>query len=54
MKANVDGSMIEGSRAGCSGVIRDNGGRWLQGFSCNLGSCFVVMAELWGIFYALE
>ncbi|KAJ1417011.1 Ribonuclease H-like superfamily [Sesbania bispinosa] len=49
-KLNTDGSVQNnGCHAGCGGVLRDHHGRWLVGFSHNIGSSLVLMAELRGI-----
>lgn len=51
----MDRSIINGGlNASCAGVIRDAIGTWLGGFSKNLGSSNVLMAELRGIYTALE
>ena len=34
---------------GCGGIIKDFMGRWVAGFTCNLGICSSVVAEMWGI-----
>ncbi|KAJ1441395.1 Ribonuclease H-like superfamily [Sesbania bispinosa] len=55
IKFNVDGSMKFGSsHAGCRGVMRDYNGIWLGGFSFNIGSSSVLMAELRGIIFTLN
>jgi ribonuclease HI len=51
---NTDGAAKQdSSRAGCGGVLRDEDGRWIQGFSKNLGSTTAYIAELWGIYEGL-
>ncbi|XP_057432959.1 uncharacterized protein LOC130725784 [Lotus japonicus] len=40
--------------AGCGGACRDSNGRWLFGFSRNLGRSNVFWSELWGIFTILQ
>ncbi|KAF7836240.1 cytosolic sulfotransferase 15-like [Senna tora] len=56
LKVNVDGACKSGTteRASCGGVIRDHEGRFLLGFTKNLGYCDVISAELWGIKMGLE
>lgn len=52
---NVDGSVCGPLNiASCGGVCKDSPGRWLRGFSRNLGSSYVLVAELWGILMATE
>jgi hypothetical protein len=44
---NMDGvAKISFGCAGCGGVIRDDSGRWICGFSKFLGSTTTYMAEL--------
>lgn len=46
MKVNVDGSvMSHHNDAGCSGIIRDNLGKWIVRFTNRLGSCIVMEAK---------
>ena len=35
-------------------MLQDKNGRWLMGFSLNIGYCTSVMAELWAVFKGLE
>lgn len=52
---NTDGSAHLGRRvAGCGGLIRDYGGRWICGFSRNLGDYNAFIAELWGAMEGLQ
>ncbi|XP_012084521.1 uncharacterized protein LOC105643892 [Jatropha curcas] len=54
-KLNCDGSLITQShRASTWGVIRNDVGNWCYGFACNLGSCSILLAELWGVFLGLS
>ncbi|MCI01156.1 putative ribonuclease H protein, partial [Trifolium medium] len=34
--------------SGCGGLVRDENGRWVAGFTRNLGTTSAYMAELWG------
>jgi hypothetical protein len=44
---NTDGAVKQDlSRAGCGGVLRDEDGRWVQGFSKKIGSTTAYIAEL--------
>ncbi|KAL4380729.1 hypothetical protein AHAS_Ahas04G0062600 [Arachis hypogaea] len=55
MKLNVDGSFFKReNNAACGGVFRNHLGRFVVGFSCNLGSCSITQAELWGIVKGLH
>ncbi|KAL4318457.1 hypothetical protein GQ457_18G015190 [Hibiscus cannabinus] len=50
VKFNVDASVsTRDSRAGVGGVLRDDRGCWLLGFSRFLGRCDSLLAELWAI-----
>lgn len=52
---NTDGAAyLHGDVAGCGGLLRDHEGKWLGGFSRNLGSCHAFMAELWGVLDGLQ
>ena len=47
---NIDGATIGNpGRAGCSGLIRNERGEWLGGFSRSVGCADSFMAELWGL-----
>ena len=49
-KLNTDGAAVGSSGlAGCGGLIRDENGAWVAGFSRNIGSTTSFAAELWGI-----
>ncbi|KAK8502048.1 hypothetical protein V6N12_003397 [Hibiscus sabdariffa] len=53
-KLNSDGALD--SRNGivsCGGLIRDDRGSWLIGFSKRIGICSILEAELWGIYEGL-
>lgn len=49
-KLNTDGAVI-GSMglAGCGGIVRDDHGGWLVGFSRHIGIADSFVAELWGL-----
>lgn len=55
LKLNTDGAAkgIDGS-AGCGGLVRDETGRWVAGFTRNLGSCTAFKAEAWGLLDGLR
>ncbi|KAJ1381471.1 Ribonuclease H-like superfamily [Sesbania bispinosa] len=55
VKFNTDGSVKDrGKKAACGGVLRDDLGCWLLGFSLNIGSASVLMSELRGIATTLD
>ncbi|BFG31197.1 hypothetical protein CerSpe_174700 [Prunus speciosa] len=39
---------------GAGGVIRDEHGKWISGFSVNLGMGQVLDAECWGLYFGLK
>lgn len=47
-KLNSDGSVLENSAA-AGGIIRDQLGGWVSGFSMNIGTATIIDSELWGI-----
>ena len=50
VQLNTDGSTIGNPRrAGGGGIIRDVPGRWIAGFSRNIGLSTSFMAELWAL-----
>lgn len=54
VKLNCDGSQSEGeARATCGGILRDNARGFCLAFSCCLGDCPVLHAELWAILYGI-
>ncbi|KAL4304528.1 hypothetical protein GQ457_10G007360 [Hibiscus cannabinus] len=54
VKVNVDAAVnVFDQRAVVGGVFRDSDGEWLFGFTQSIGSCSVLLAELWAIFEAL-
>ncbi|KAL4298891.1 hypothetical protein AHAS_Ahas17G0046200 [Arachis hypogaea] len=55
IKINTDGAVKDNPRrAGCGGILRNSEGRWIMGFSRNLGVCSAHLAELWGVYTGLE
>lgn len=46
VKLNSDGSVKSGSQAVCGGLIRNMHGTFMAEFSCNLGTCTIMQAEL--------
>ena len=40
--------------ASAGGIIRDNKGCWIEGFSIKLGSCSETEAEIWAVIYGLR
>ncbi|KAF7814111.1 putative ribonuclease H protein At1g65750 family [Senna tora] len=56
VKINVDGSVDPSSfgSSACGGVLRDRDGNFLCGFIRNVGSCSIILADLWGILSGLQ
>ncbi|KAL4390615.1 hypothetical protein AHAS_Ahas03G0162800 [Arachis hypogaea] len=55
LKVNVDGSFYsQNGNAACGGIFRDNLGRFVKDFACNLGSYSIMHVELWGIIKGLQ
>ncbi|KAL4335727.1 hypothetical protein GQ457_07G012090 [Hibiscus cannabinus] len=54
LKLNTDGSRVspEGF-ASCGGIVRNDNGEWIVGFSKYVGIYSIVVAELWGVFEGL-
>lgn len=54
-KVNVDGAVrSRDSLAACGGVFRDENGAWRGGFVHYIGTCSILLAELWGIHSGLN
>lgn len=53
-KINVVGRCSTNGEVGCGGVIRDDCGEWLGGFSMNLSGCNAQEAEMWGLVEGLQ
>ena len=52
---NTDGSCRGNIKlAGGGGLLRDHTGKWITGFSINLGHCIALVAELWAILRGLR
>ncbi|KAK6934581.1 Ribonuclease H domain [Dillenia turbinata] len=49
IKINTDGSVNPDGHAAAGGVLRNDKGDWLAGFSMNVDMCSVIAAELWGV-----
>ncbi|KAL6194707.1 hypothetical protein ACLB2K_035784 [Fragaria x ananassa] len=55
IKLNVDGSLHKNTGIICvGGVLRNDRGEWLNGFSAKLGIGQVLEAELWGLLKGME
>ncbi|RYR24105.1 hypothetical protein Ahy_B02g057597 isoform A [Arachis hypogaea] len=50
---NTDGSR-QNNKAGCGGILRNEDGKWVGGFSYYIGDCTAYRAELWGIDQGLK
>ncbi|XVF40762.1 hypothetical protein PTKIN_Ptkin01aG0141200 [Pterospermum kingtungense] len=54
-KLNVDGcSKGSDQAAGCGGILCDKSGEWVKAFTCKIGSCNAVEAELWAVYQGLR
>ncbi|GAU38719.1 hypothetical protein TSUD_396480 [Trifolium subterraneum] len=42
------------NKSGCGGVLRNENGTWIEGFTKALGDTTAYMAELWGIYEGLR
>jgi hypothetical protein len=51
---NTDGAGKPNYNYGCGGLIRNSKGEWISGFAKGLGTCSVVVTELWGAFEGLK
>lgn len=54
LKLNVDGSRNNHGVIGAGGIIIDNSGIWIKGFTHHIGVGEVIQAEAWGIFLGLK
>ncbi|KAL4287834.1 hypothetical protein AHAS_Ahas19G0225800 [Arachis hypogaea] len=55
VKLNTDGAAQKNpGRSGCGGLLRNNEGRWIAGFSHRTGEATAFTAELWGVVKGLE
>jgi hypothetical protein len=50
IRLNTGGATGGNSVSGCGGILRNDRGEWICGFSKCMGVCSVFVAELWGIF----
>ncbi|KAK4278747.1 hypothetical protein QN277_016549 [Acacia crassicarpa] len=54
-KLNVDGTVTSSQgKANCGGVVRDNRGLWISGFTQLLGNCEAYAAEEWALLLGLR
>ena len=54
VRLNTDEASRRNNVAGCGGVLRDDNGKWICGFSKWLGVCSAYVAELWGVMEGLK
>lgn len=53
-KLSIDGAARKSTnRASAGSVLRVDTSAWLGSFMCQLGPCFVILAELQGVFHGL-
>ncbi|ESR53983.1 hypothetical protein CICLE_v10021474mg [Citrus x clementina] len=55
VKLNIEGSSsrAQGS-AGAGGIVRDESGKWILGYSKNLGTSNSLASELWALYHGLN
>ncbi|KAH9778145.1 RNase H domain-containing protein [Citrus sinensis] len=55
VKLNIEGSSsrVQGS-AGAGGIVRDESGKWILGYSKNLGTSNSLASELWALYHGLN
>ncbi|KAM7487446.1 hypothetical protein LguiB_024930 [Lonicera macranthoides] len=53
-KINTDGSVGQWERGSYGGLVRNNQGKWIEGFCGYIGWSTMIKAELWAIRYALK
>lgn len=46
---NIDSMDKSNEKVGCGGLSCDNRGRWIKGFSKNIGVYNSLIAEFWGV-----
>lgn len=54
VKIDINGFCGKNKLAGCGGVICDSSGDWICGFSEFIGTCYGLMAEVWGLLEGLK
>ena len=54
LKLNCDGSVLYSGKASCGGLLRNALGEFLADFAANVNTCPIIVAEVWGAYYALE
>ncbi|KAH9706792.1 putative ribonuclease H protein [Citrus sinensis] len=50
---NTDRALKANEVSTAGGVIRDFSGRWLSGFGMMIGSYYIMLAELWGLYQGI-
>ena len=54
VNVSLDGSVFNNNSAAYGGLVQDRHGRFLLGYSANLGLCSIMVAELWGMLFGLK
>ncbi|CAJ2653897.1 unnamed protein product [Trifolium pratense] len=55
IKLNCDGAFKNSlGLAGCGGLFRNSGGRWIKGYARKIGTCDALSAEMWGMYLGMK
>ncbi|XP_019152396.1 PREDICTED: uncharacterized protein LOC109149189 [Ipomoea nil] len=54
IKVNTDGCARTKGHSACGGVLRNNEGQYIGGFSKKIGTCSALEAEVWGIYVGIQ
>ncbi|RYR36781.1 hypothetical protein Ahy_A09g041739 [Arachis hypogaea] len=54
IKLNSNGSVLDGGRAACGGILKDSDGKFLACFSANLDCGALMITGLWRILLGLD
>ena len=55
LKLNIDGSRIGSTNCiAAGGLLRNHNGDWIGGFTANLGTGEILLAEMWALYFGLK